>query len=137
MKLDIKTASAVRKNVQDKLTLMYNRIKTTTSDFEINPAYLETELKLAYKQEDDHHLSSPNKSLANNSVVSEDHIPTYKYVSFKNPKDKFKRGVKKAIIMKQIDKVISDYDVNRYLESHSSVRDNTSVQKKRSTRSLK
>ena len=137
MKLDIKTTAAVRKNVQNKLTLMYNRIKTTTSDFEINPAYLETDLKLAYKSEDDCHISSPNKSVVNTSVASEDHIPIYKYVSFKNPKDKFKRGVKKAIIMKQIDKVINDYDVNRYLESNSSAQDDKSVRKKRSSRSLK
>ena len=114
-----------KNNVQDKLLLLSYRIHTTTKEFGFNEDYYKSDKAYKYamipKNEDIYAnlRESEGKEKENKEKEEEDDpIPIQNYVSIKNPKDKFKKSVKKLMIDKNFPKnIITEINIKEHMDN--------------------
>ena len=124
MKIDLRTAASIRSNVQDKLLLLSLRLHTTTKEFGFNEEYHQSDKFYKYavipKTRINEHLwKSKEKEVKEEKEEEDDEpIPIHNYVSIKNPKNKFKKIVKKLIIAKRFPKnLITETSVKEHMNN--------------------
>lgn len=125
IKIDLRTADAIKSNVQDKLLLLSYRMYATTKEYGFNEEYHKSDLEYKYAvipvndRIQKRSNKSQNQEEQKGTKKDEDEsIPIQSYVSMKKSNTKLKKVVKKVMIVKDFTKnIITEKSVKQHLES--------------------